>query len=156
MTSPINPPEIIIGYAPVTGLEMYYEIHGSGYPLLLIHGGGSTIYTSFANILPLLARHNKVIAVEMQAHGHTADIDRPLSFKQDADDIASLLKYLKIDKATIFGFSNGASTTLEFAVRHPQMTNKIIVASAFYKKSGAINGFFEGMKQASFEQMPQP
>ena len=98
------------GFAPVNGLEMYYEIHGSGTPLVLIHGGGSTIQTTFGRVLNQFAASHKVIAVEMQAHGHTADIDRPLSFHQDADDIAELLKHLNISKANLFGFSNGAST----------------------------------------------
>jgi pimeloyl-ACP methyl ester carboxylesterase len=92
----------------------------------------------------------------MQAHGHTADIDRPLSFQQDADDIAELLKQLSIGKADIFGFSNGASTTLQFAIRHPEMTNKIIVASTFYKKTGAPGWFWNIMSGATFENMPQP
>ncbi|MFL5730032.1 MAG: alpha/beta fold hydrolase [Cytophagaceae bacterium] len=143
------------GYATVNGLKMYYEIHGTGTPLVLIHGGGSTIQTTFGRILSLLAKNHKVIAVEMQAHGHTADIDRPLTFEQDADDIAALLKQLKIDKADIFGFSNGASTTLQFAIRHPEMTNKIIVASTFYKKSGAPDWFWEMMSNPTFEGMPQ-
>src|SRR3954454_11673467 len=95
------------GYASVNGLKMYYEIHGAGSPLVLIHGGGSTIQTTFGRILHELAKTHKIVAVEMQAHGHTADIDRPLSFEQDADDIAALLKYLNIPKADIFGFSNG-------------------------------------------------
>lgn len=143
-------------YAPVNGLKMYYEIHGSGFPLVLIHGGGSTIGTTWGRILSELAKHHQVIAVEMQAHGHTADIDRPLSFEQEADDIAALLKYLQVTKADIFGFSNGASTTLQVAIRHPQLVNKIIVASTFYKRSGAQPWFFDMMAQASFEQMPQP
>src|SRR6186713_145332 len=79
------------GYASVNGLKMYYEIHGTGTPLILIHGGGSTIQTTFGRVLDSFARKHKVIAVEMQAHGHTADIDRPLSFEQDADDVAELL-----------------------------------------------------------------
>jgi pimeloyl-ACP methyl ester carboxylesterase len=108
------------GYAPVNGLKMYYEIHGTGFPLVLIHGGGSTLQTTFGRVLPEFAKTHKVIAVEMQAHGHTADIDRPLSFSQDADDIAALLDYLHINKADVFGFSNGASTTLQFAIRHPE------------------------------------
>src|SRR5882672_649217 len=95
-------------YAQVNGLKMYYEVHGNGFPLVLIHGGGSTIGTTFGRILPVLAKTHKIIAVEMQAHGHTADINRPLSFKQDADDVAELLKQLHIGKADIFGFSNGA------------------------------------------------
>jgi len=144
------------GYAQVNGLKLYYEIHGAGTPLVLIHGGGSTLHTTFGRVIDEFAKTHKVIAVEMQAHGHTADIDRPLSFQQDADDIASLLNYLKIDKANIFGFSNGASTTLQFAIRHPLMTNKIIVASTFYKKAGAPDWFWDMMGKATFEGMPQP
>ncbi|MBL0103170.1 MAG: alpha/beta hydrolase [Bacteroidetes bacterium] len=146
----------ISGYAPVNGLKMYYEIHGDGMPVVLIHGGGSTLETTFGNVLNDFAKHHKVIAVEMQAHGHTADIDRPLSFKQDADDIAALLQYLKIEKANLFGFSNGASTALKFAIYHPQMTNKIVVASTFIKKTGAPDWFWDMMSNPSFEQMPQP
>lgn len=144
------------GYALVNGLNMYYEIHGSGTALVLIHGGGSTLQTTFGRVLHEFAKTHKVIAVEMQAHGHTADIDRPLSFQQDADDIAVLLKCLKLDKASIFGFSNGASTALQFAIRHPEMTNKIIVASTFYKKTGAPGWFWDMMGKATFEAMPQP
>jgi pimeloyl-ACP methyl ester carboxylesterase len=143
-------------YADVNGLKMYYEIHGNGFPLVLIHGGGSTIGTTFGRILPTLARTHKVIAVEMQAHGHTADIDRPLSFEQDADDVAALLKQLNISKADIFGFSNGASTTLQIAIRHPQLVNKIVVASTMYKKAGSYPWFWEMMANATFDGMPQP
>ncbi|WPR70353.1 alpha/beta hydrolase [Flavobacterium sp. NG2] len=144
-----------LSYMEVNGLKMYYEVHGQGNPLVLIHGGGSTIQTTFGRILATLAKTNKVIAVEMQAHGHTADRDTPLTFEQDADDIASLLQQLNIKKATIFGFSNGASTTLQFAIRHPEMTDKIIVASTFYKKSGAPDWFWDMMNNPSFEGMPQ-
>ena len=143
-------------YADVNGLHMYYKIYGSGMPLVLIHGGGSTLQTTFGRVIPLLEKNLKVIAVEMQAHGHTADIDRPLSFEQDADDVAELLKQLKIDKADVFGFSNGASTTLQMAIRHPDLVNKIIVASTFYNKSGAQPWFFDMMKNATFKSMPQP
>ena len=143
-------------YANVNGLKMYYEVHGDGFPLVLIHGGGSTIGTTFGRILPTLAKTHRVIAVEMQAHGHTADIDRPLSFEQDADDVAELLRQLHIGKADIFGFSNGASTTLEMAIRHPEMVNKIIVASTMYKKAGAFPEFWDMMAHPKFEDMPQP
>lgn len=149
-------PTTFSGYAPVNGLNMYYEIHGSGTPLVLIHGGGSTLETTFGRVLNDIAKHHKVIAIEMQAHGHTADIDRPLSFKQDADDIAALLHYLKIDKANLFGFSNGASTALKFAIHHPQMTNKIVVASTFIKRTGAPDWFWDMMSNPTFDQMPQP
>jgi len=139
----------------VNGLKMYYEIHGSGFPLILIHGGGSTLQSTFGRILPELSKTHKVIAVEMQAHGHTKDIDRPLSFTQDADDISVLLKNLGIPKADIFGFSNGASTTLQMAIRYPEQVNKIIVASTFSKKSGAPSWFWEMMSKPTFEEMPK-
>jgi pimeloyl-ACP methyl ester carboxylesterase len=143
-------------YANINGLKLYYEVHGRGFPLVLIHGGGSTIETTFGRILPALAKTHQVIAVEMQAHGHTLDIDRPLSFEQDADDVAALLKQLNISKADIFGFSNGASTSLQIAIRHPELVNKIIVASTMYKKDGAYPWLWEMMKNPTFEGMPQP
>lgn len=142
------------GYAPVNGLKMYYEIHGEGTPLVLIHGGGSTIQTSFSKILPFLAQHYKVIAVELQAHGHTNDRDSAESFEQDADDVAGLLEYLKIGKAHFLGFSNGGNTAMQIAIRHSDLVNKLVIISSFYKREGMIPGFFEGMQQASLENMP--
>jgi pimeloyl-ACP methyl ester carboxylesterase len=144
----------ISGYAPVNGLKMYYEIHGEGKPLVLIHGGGSTIQTSFSKILPLLANHYKVIAMELQAHGHTNDREGPESFKQDADDVVALLNYLKIDKADILGFSNGGHTTMQIGMSHPEIANKLVIISAFYKREGAMKGFFDGMQHASLDNMP--
>jgi len=143
------------GYAPVNGLKMYYEIYGSGtMPLVLIHGGGSTIESSFGNILPLLSTYGKVIAVELQAHGRTSDRDAPESFEQDADDVAALLKYLKIDKANFLGFSNGGTTTLQIAIRHSDIVNKIVVISANYRRDGMMPGFFEGFPNATIANMP--
>jgi len=144
------------GYATVNGLKMYYEIHGSGSPLVLIHGGGSTIETTFSNILPSLASHHKVIAVELQAHGRSGDREGATSFEQDADDVASLLNYLKINKADLFGFSNGGNTAMQVAIRHPEVVNKLILASSFYKRAGMIPGFFDGMNKASLDNMPEP
>jgi hypothetical protein len=94
-------------HAAVNGLKMYYEIHGSGGPLVLIHGRRSIIESTFGRVLPKFAKAHQTIAVELQAHGHTLDIDRPLSFEQDADDIAALLDQLEIAKADIIDFSNG-------------------------------------------------
>lgn len=119
------------GYSDVNGLKMYYEIHGRGNPLVLIHGGGSTIETSFSNIIPFLSEHRQIIAMELQAHGHTHDRDTELSFAQDADDIATLLKNLSISKADFLGFSNGGHTLLEFALKHNECIRKMILASAF-------------------------
>jgi pimeloyl-ACP methyl ester carboxylesterase len=144
------------GYADINGLKIYYEIHGSGDPLVLIHGGGSTIQTTFGRVLHLFAQKHKVIAVELQAHGHTADIDRPLSFEHDADDVAALLNYLGVARTDVFGFSNGASTTLQIAIRHPELVNKIVVASTMFRKSGSYPWFWEMMSHPSFEDMPQP
>ena len=142
------------GYAPVNGLKMYYEIHGEGEPLVLIHGGGSTIQTSFSKILPLLAQHYKVIAVELQAHGHTNDRDSAESFEQDADDVAGLIQYLKISNANFLGFSNGGNTAMQIAIRHSYVVNKLVIISSFYKREGMIPGFFDGMQQAILENMP--
>jgi pimeloyl-ACP methyl ester carboxylesterase len=145
------------GYALVNGLNMYYETHGNGsMPLVLIHGGGSTIESTFSNILPLLSSHVKVIAVELQAHGRTDDRDAPESFEQDADDVVSLLKYLKVDKANFFGFSNGGTTTIQIAIRQPSIINKLVVVSANYKRDGLISGLFEDLQNATLDNMPVP
>jgi pimeloyl-ACP methyl ester carboxylesterase len=94
--------------------------------------------------------------VELQAHGHTRDIDRPLSFEQDADDVSALLKQLHIEKADFMGFSNGGTTCLQIAIRHPDLVNKLVLASAIYKRGGMQAGFFDGFKNASLEMMPKP
>lgn len=143
-------------YAEVNGLKMYYEIHGSGSPLVLLHGGGSTIESNYGRVIPLLAKSRKVIAVELQAHGHTADRSQPLSFEQDADDVAALLKKLSIAKADIMGFSNGGTTAMQVAIRHPEVVDRLILASAIYSREGMFPGFFDYMKGAKFEEMPQP
>jgi pimeloyl-ACP methyl ester carboxylesterase len=155
MISEIMPAKAQSGYAHVNGIEMYYEIHGSGYPLVLIHGGGSTIQTTFANILPMLARKHKVIAVELQAHGHTSDRDAPESFEQDADDVAALLKHLNIDKADILGFSNGGTTAMKIGIEYPALVNKLVIISAMYKRDGFFSGFFDMMETATLNDMPE-
>ena len=137
------------GYSEVNGLKMYYEIYGLGKPLVLIHGGGSTIETTFGRIIPLLAKHRQIIAVELQAHGHTNDRDTNLTFEQDGDDVATLLKNIEISKADFLGFSNGGQTTIEIALRHPGLVNKIILASAFYNRNAAVPQFWEGFEGAT-------
>lgn len=136
------------GYSDVNGLKMYYEIYGEGKPLVLIHGGGSTIETSFGRIIPLLAKHRQIIAVELQAHGHTNDRDTNLTFEQDADDVATLLNNLKILKADFLGFSNGAHAVVEIALRHPGFVNKIILASGVYKRNATVPQFWDGFDAA--------
>jgi pimeloyl-ACP methyl ester carboxylesterase len=133
------------GYAEVNGLEMYYEIHGSGPPLVLLHGAFSAIGTSFGELLPALAETRQVIAFELQAHGRTADIDRPLSIEQMADDTAAALRHLGIAKADIFGYSMGASVALHLAIRHPDVVRKLVLASVTYNLSGVHPGLMEGL-----------
>lgn len=145
-------------YAPVNGIKMYYEIHGKkdGVPLVLLHGGGSTIDVTFGRILPMLAKERKIIAVEEQGHGRTTDRNAPVDFETSAEDVATLLKHLKIKQADIFGFSNGASVGLYVAIKHPELVRKLIFASSITKKSGAYPWFWDFMKKANFANMPQP
>jgi pimeloyl-ACP methyl ester carboxylesterase len=143
-------------YIHQSGLEMYYEAHGTGRPIVLLHGGGSTIKSTFGHILPELSKTHRVIAVELQAHGHTPDLDRPLSFEQDADDVAALLSHLHIEeKVDFMGFSNGGTTCLQIAIRHPQLVNKLVLASTTYRRDGMQPGFFDGFPHATLEHMPQ-
>ena len=122
-------------YAEVNGLEMYYEVHGTGRPLVVLHGAYMTI-DSMGSILPSLAETRQVIGVELQAHGHTADIDRPLTYEQMADDTAALLGRLGIDQADVFGYSMGGGVALQLAIRHPGLVRKLVVASASYTSDG--------------------
>ncbi|MEW6144249.1 MAG: alpha/beta hydrolase [Thermodesulfobacteriota bacterium] len=147
------------GYAPVNGLKMYYEVHGASNgrnpPLVLLHGGGSTIDTSFGEVLRSFARTRQVIAFEQQGHGHTADIaDRPFTFEQSADDAATLLQHFNIDRADFFGYSNGGSIALQVAIRHPEIVRKLVVASAIFERDGLYPQFWESMQRATPEDMP--
>jgi len=143
------------GYSEINGLKMYYEIYGRGKPLVLIHGGGSTIQVSFERIIPQLSKYRQVIAMDLQAHGRTNDRDTYLTFKQDADDVAQLLNNLEISKADFLGFSNGGHTLIEIALRHPGIINRLIICSAFYKRSGTFPQFWEGFAGVTFDHMPQ-
>ncbi|MBL0913224.1 MAG: alpha/beta hydrolase [Bacteroidia bacterium] len=143
------------GFSDINGLHMYYEIYGEGKPLVLIHGGGSTIESNFGKAIPLFAKNRQVIAVELQAHGRTSDRNAPLSFEQDADDVATLLRNLGISKADFFGFSNGGTTTLQIAIRHPEIVNRIVLGSALAKRNGVPDFFWGFMQQARLSNMPQ-
>jgi pimeloyl-ACP methyl ester carboxylesterase len=151
-------PDFQSGYAPVNGLTMYYEIHGrdthGNPPLVLLHGGGSTIETSFGKILPALAKDRQVVAIEQQGHGHTADIDRPFTFEQSAEDTVALLLYLKIKKADFFGYSNGGHIALEIALRHPDVVRKLVLESIMIDRDGSNPDFWESFKDTKLEDMP--
>jgi pimeloyl-ACP methyl ester carboxylesterase len=141
------------GYAPVNGLDMYYEVHGSGQPLVLLHGAFSAIGTSFGKVLPELAKSRQVIGLEMQAHGHTADIDRPLSLEQMADDTVAALQHLEIAQADLFGYSTGAAVALRVAIRNPDVVRKLVVASVTYTMGGVHPGLMEGLGNMTPEMM---
>jgi pimeloyl-ACP methyl ester carboxylesterase len=122
-------------YAEVNCLRMYYEIHGTGQSLVLLHGAYMTI-DAMGEVVPELAKSRRVIAVELQGHGRTADIDRPLSYEQMADDTAALLRHLEVEDADIFGYSMGGGVALQVAIRHPEVVRKLVVASASYTSDG--------------------
>ena len=128
-TQPVTPQTPTGRYAFVNGLNMYYEVHGAGQPLVLLHGAFSAIGTSFGALLPELAKTRQVIAFELQAHGRTADIDRPLTLEGMADDVATALQQLGIERADIFGYSMGAGVALHIAIRHPDVLRKLVLAS---------------------------
>jgi pimeloyl-ACP methyl ester carboxylesterase len=141
------------GYASVNGLDMYYEIHGTGQPLVLIHGAFSAIGTSFGALLPELAKTRQVVAFELQAHGHTADIDRPLTLEGMADDVAGAIQQLGVGKADVFGYSMGAFVALQLVVRHPEVVRKLVLASVSFKLSGVHPGLMEGMGEMTPDMM---
>ncbi len=146
------------GHAAVNGISMYYEVHGpaGGVPLVLLHGGGSTIDVTFSRVLPVLAQGRRVIAVEEQGHGRTTDRAAPVSFETSADDVAELLLRLGVAEADLFGFSNGASVALQVAIRHPEVVRKLVFASAMTRRDGAQPQLWEFMQHADFSNMPQP
>ena len=124
------------GYAPVNGLNMYYEVHGSGEPVVLLHGAFMTIPSNWAGWIDELSRTRKVIAVEMQGHGRTADIPREPTSENLADDVAALLEYLELPRADLIGYSMGGRVAMEVAVRHPDRVRKVVVISSTFSRDG--------------------
>jgi pimeloyl-ACP methyl ester carboxylesterase len=143
--------------ALVNGIDIYYEVHGrrDGVPLVLLHGGGSTIDSNFGRLIPFVACSRRVIALEEQGHGRTSDRNQPFTFEQSADDLAGLLRHLEVSQADIFGFSNGATVALQVAIRHPEIVRKLVFASSFTKRDGAQPQLWELIKQADIANMPQ-
>ena len=133
------------GYAPVNGLQMYYEIHGTGQPLILLHGAFMTI-ALMGKLVPELAKTRQVVAVEFQGHGHTADVDRPLTYEQLADDTAALMRHLGVDNADVFGYSLGGGVALRLAIQHPELVRKLIVVSASFSSDGTYPEVVETIK----------
>ena len=142
------------GYADVNGLHMYYEVHGEGSPLVLLHGGMLTIDLNFAGLIPTLARKHQVIGVELQGHGRTADIDRPLTPAALAGDVVGLLDHLDIAAAHLFGHSMGAATAMEMAVNHSGRVRSVVAASVSVRPDGLHEDLTDPDKQATSTRMP--
>ena len=141
------------GYVSVNGLNMYYEIHGAGRPLVLLHGAFSAIGTSFGGLIPQLAKTRQLVAFELQAHGHTADIDRPMSLEGMADDTVAAIKELGLQPVDIFGYSMGAGVALHIAIRHPDVVHKLVLASVTYTMNGIQPGLMENLGSMKPEMM---
>jgi pimeloyl-ACP methyl ester carboxylesterase len=123
-------------YANVNGLRLYYEVHGTGAPLVLLHGGVAGL-AMLGTILPALTASRQVIAVELQGHGRTADVDRPLRYETMADDIAALLAHLGVTRADVMGYSRGGGVALQMAIRHADRVRNLVVMSTVYARSGS-------------------
>jgi pimeloyl-ACP methyl ester carboxylesterase len=139
------------GYAPVNGLKMYYEVHGSGEPVVLLHGAFMTITNNWDGWIGELSKTRKVIAVEMQGHGRTADIDRDISSENLADDVASLLDHLKIPKADLIGYSMGGGVAMQCAIRHPDKVRKVVVISSVFRRDGMVKEGLDAISKLSAE-----
>lgn len=124
------------GYADINGLRMYYEVYGTGKPLVLLHGSFMTIPLNWASFIPLLAKDRKVIVAEMQGHGRTRDISREISYEGMADDVSALLNHLKTDSADVLGYSMGGGIAFQLAVRHPEQVRRLIILSGAYAHDG--------------------
>ncbi|SHH35302.1 Pimeloyl-ACP methyl ester carboxylesterase [Chryseobacterium oranimense] len=145
------------GYAPVNGIKVYYEVYGEGQPVVLLHGAFMTIDTNWGQLIPELSKNRKVIAVELQGHGHTPFSERKLSHTALAGDVAGVMDYLKIDKADVVGYSFGGAIAYQFAIQSPRKLNKLVIISAAYKSAGwipQVSSAFKSMKPELFMNSP--
>ena len=140
------------GYAPVNGLKMYYEVHGSGEPVVLLHGAFMTIPNNWTGWIGELSKTRKVIAVEMQGHGRTADIKRDFSSENLADDVAALLDYLQIPSADLIGYSMGGGVAMQCAIRHPEKVRKVVSISAVFRQDGWVKEALDTFPQLTSER----
>lgn len=145
------------GYAPVNGIKVYYEVYGKGTPIVLLHGAFYTIDMNWGEMIPELSKTRKVIALEMQGHGHTPYSDRKLSITTLASDVEAVMDYLKIDSADVVGYSMGGSVAYQFAVQSPKRLRKLVIISSTYKSTGwlpVVNGAFKNFKPEFFDNTP--
>jgi len=150
----------IMGYAPVNGLKMYYEVHGSGDPVVLLHGSFMTITNNWTlagggagDWIGELSKTRKVIAIEMQGHGRTADIQRDFSYENLADDVAALLDYLKIPSADLIGYSLGGGIAMQCAIRHPEKVRKVVSISAAFRHDGLVKEALDAFPQLTADAL---
>ncbi|MGH9161617.1 MAG: alpha/beta fold hydrolase [Vicinamibacteraceae bacterium] len=148
-------------YAAVNGLKMYYEVHGTGQPIVLLHGGLATIDTTYAQILPALAKTRRVVAVEFQGHGHTPDADREITVERFVEDVAALLGQLEIDRADFMGYSFGGMVSLGTAIRHPTLVDRLILVGTPNSIAGLEPPIQEGIRTGAAgkskpEDVPAP
>ena len=139
------------GFAPVNGLNLYFEIHGAGRPLVLLHGGLGGAGVMFGDLIPRLADGRQVIGVDLQAHAHTADIDRPFSWEGFAEDVAGLIRYLGLERADLMGYSLGGGVALRTALSHPEVTRRLVLVSAPCRRRGWYPEVLEGMAAMTAE-----
>ncbi len=139
------PTPVQSGYVPVNGVEIYYEVHGQGTPIVLLHGGLMSA-SSFAPIIGTLTENHQVIGIDLQGHGHTLPFERPMSFEAMAADVAGVIEYLKLDAPAVLGYSLGATTALRLALDRPELVGKLIVVSAPYAFEGWHSYNAEGMR----------
>jgi pimeloyl-ACP methyl ester carboxylesterase len=137
----------------VSESELYHEVHGTGRPLVLLHGAMSTIETSFGAVLPAFAESRQVIAIEQQGHGRTPDIDRPLSYRQMAADTTALLRRLGIEQADVYGYSMGAGIATQMALRDPDLVAKLALASLAYSRHGFHPGTADAIDEVTAEDL---
>jgi pimeloyl-ACP methyl ester carboxylesterase len=145
------------GYAPVNGIKVYYEVYGEGRPIVLLHGAFYTIEMNWAQLIPELSKTRKVIAIEMQGHGHTPFSERTLAITTLASDVEKVMDFLKIDSADVAGFSMGGSVAYQFAVQSPKRLRKLVIISSTYKTNGwlpIVNGGFKDFKPEFFDNTP--
>lgn len=156
LNAQINKP-IASGYAPVNGIRVYYEVYGQGMPIVLLHGAFYTIDMNWSQLIPELSKHRKVIAIEMQGHGHSPYSDRELDIVTLAKDVEGVMDYLKIDSADVAGYSMGGSVAYQFAVQSPKRLRKLVIISSTYKTDGwlpIVNTAFEDFKPEFFDNTP--
>lgn len=145
------------GYAPVSGTKIYYEVYGKGQPIILLHGAFYNIEMNWAELLPELSKNRKVIAIEMQGHGHSPYAERKLDIATLANDVKELMDFLKIDSADVAGYSMGGSVAYQFAVQCPKRLRKLVIISSTYKTAGwlpIVNGAFKDFKPELFDDTP--